>query len=267
MAKSVIQSMVVIITGILFVGIVQAGTDDSNLKEVGIEFIQIYSPIAGNLVSCPSDARGFYNALGSIGWTKKFEREDNAACEKHFKFQSLGGVDYQWTDDIDFAFFCGHGQREGNEAWILFTSACDDQWLKNKEVVWGDKDLEWITLDACSVLNNGDGKVFQRWGRTWSGSPTNVFSGLHMIQGFGTIINDHPDRGRLFVEHMKKGKTIRQLWFDACDDTVDYSGSRRAVAMYACDAYDDPLPGYGSVSNDNNYPNCLEWTPYYCYKK
>jgi len=263
MAKRVIQTMVVIITGILFVGMVHAGTDDSNLKEVGIEWVCNY-PQPDYLPYADDDAKGFYNAIASHGWTKRFDYGDSNAWEEHFKKESMGGTDYNYADDVDFVYFSGHGHIGG----FNFISYHDDTTLEHSDAAWGDKDLEWITIDACEVLNNDDGKVFQRWGTGFTGG-SNVFMGLHQILGFATTINSPGTRGEKFVWYMtSRGKNIKDAWFKACDDTYGGAGYKVAAIMYVCgpnDAGGDYLPSYGSVAVDSNTPNCLAYQPHTCH--
>ena len=87
-------------------------------------------------------------------------------------------------------FFSGHGSPSG---FLFGVKEFDDAKAKPTEINWGNKDLEWIALDACNVLER-DG-VFDRWG--WP-----VFKGLHYILSFHTTTSDEPDRGHILAQYL-----------------------------------------------------------------
>ena len=140
----------------------------------------------------------------------------------------------------------GHGSPSG----FLFGKKLDDAKAKPTEITWGDRQLEWIALDACDVLAR-DG-VFDRWG--WP-----VFNGLHMILGFDTTTGDEPDRGRLLAQYLNAGWTVREAWIRACQDTEDSDTQwayLRADAQ-GTDTYHDHWWGKGAVSSDPLNPTTL----------
>lgn len=58
---------------ILAIPAVQAGADDIDPKERGVEWVQDYSGNPdgwGNLANTRADAESFYNALGNLGWRR-----------------------------------------------------------------------------------------------------------------------------------------------------------------------------------------------------
>ena len=238
-----------------------------NAYEVGVEWTNDYGfwyndPDEGwiyldNLYNCDDLATGFYNRLGNDGWSKDFNWGDANAWEEDFKKESLGGTDYNWIDEVDFALYSGHGSPTG----FYFNNDHDDRKLRgidaHHDAEWGDLDLEWITLDACQVLNNTDehGEWYERWG-------FDVFKGLHQIQGFDTYTDDDANRGEVFAGYMIDNEyTIKTSWFKACDDTAPQGV--RAVVIGVCDegyeTWNDHLWGHGSVASDKTDPSCLFW--------
>lgn len=206
-----------------------------------------YHGLAGNLTNTKPQAEGFYNTLSA---TRRFQWGDDLAWDRDFEQQGSGspasGSDTIWADNVDMVFFSGHGSPSG----FLFGVKTDDAKVKPTEVRWGDKDLEWIALDACNVLEaNG---VFSRWG--WP-----VFKGLHYILGFHTTTGDEPDRGRLLAQYLNNGETMRRAWIKCCQDT---EGSDTQWAYLRADApgtdtYNDHWWGKGSVSADPDSPTVL----------
>ena len=214
---------------------------------VGVEWVKAYHGIAGNLTNTKPQAEGFYNGLSA---TRRFNWGDDWAWDQDFEQSGVGsppaGTDSTWVDDVDFVFFSGHGAPGG----FLFGVNTDDHQVKPTEVRWGDRQLEWIALDACNVLER-DG-VFDRWG--WP-----VFKGLHYILGFHTVTGDEPDRGWLLAMYLNAGWTVRQAWIRCCQDT---EGSSREWAYLRADAagtdtYNDHWWGAGTTSNDPFSPTSL----------
>jgi hypothetical protein len=243
-----------------------SGVDDANTKEVGVEWVNNYHGWAPTLAACDDDAVGFYNALGSKGWTKVYNWGDDNAWEEDFKSPEKpgGGNDANYADNVDFVYFSGHGNSSGFYQGI----AHDDTCVAKTDAVWGDKDLEWIALSACQVLNNGDGGVFGRWG--WP-----VFKGLHLILGMHTSMSDTPDQGTYFVRYMTGDLnypsygaklTIVQAWRQAAWwslPSAQYCAILGAVGPGG-DTWYDYLPGYGSQVADPNPPTSLWYVKYAC---
>lgn len=221
---------------------------------VGIEWVQKYNGLQGNLSNTKAQAEGFYN---TISGTRRFNWGDDLAWDEDFEQSGKGsptaGTDTVWADDVDFVFFSGHGSPSG----FLFGVKRDDAKAKPTEITWGDRELEWIALDACNVLER-DG-VFDRWG--WP-----VFAGLHMILGFHTTTGDEPDRGRLLAQYLNAGWTVREAWIRCCQDTEDsdtWWAYLRADAA-GTDTYNDHWWGKGAVSADPVNPSSLSYARAAC---
>lgn len=238
-----------------------------NAYEVGVEWTNTYGfdyndPDEGlihfgHLSGCDDDSTDFYNKLGNDGWSKDFNWGDYAAYEEDFKKVSLGGTDSDWIDEVDFAFYAGHGYPTG----FYFNNNHDDKKLggidTHHDAEWGDLDLEWIALACCEVLKNSDddGEWYERWGYE-------VFKGLHQIEGFDTSVSDDPNHGEIFADYMIVNEyTIKTAWFKMADD-IEPIGTR-AVVMGVCDdgyeTWNDHLWGHGSVASDKTDPSCLFW--------
>ena len=241
---------------------------DDGVKEIGIEWV-------GVTASPPLPNSGI-NSGGFIDWmywhggyTGVFNFGEQEAWEEDFKYTSIGGNDVAWIDAVDFAYYQDHGGPDG----VAFSSNHDDTVLYSTECKWGDGDLEWIVLDACSPLAwvNQDGKtVFERWGP--------VFQGLHMICSFATGSSNVQIRGSVFAYLLTGGYGLTPLpiyasWFQACGATQD-SACWSAV-LYATESndpwnpqLDDPINdhahGFGNVCSDPLDAKWLVWIATTC---
>jgi hypothetical protein len=214
---------------------------------VGVEWVKQYHGKAANLTNTKPQAEGFYTTLSA---TRRFNWGDDLAWDQDFEQSGVGsptaGTDTTWVDDVDFVFFSGHGSPDG----FLFGVDIDDHRVKPTETRWGDRQLEWIALDACNVLQR-DG-VFGRWG--WP-----VFKGLHYILGFHTTTGDEPDRGHLLAAYLNAGWTVRQAWIRCCQDTEDSDTEWAYLRADAAgtDTYNDHWWGAGTTSADPFSPSTL----------
>lgn len=251
---------------------------------VGVEWVVDYSKVGKWSPPCRDDcAEGFYNAIcAHPDWEGKFDRGDADAWEEHFKRESKGGTDVDWIDDVDFAYFAGHGAGKGSIAGptgvgrgggFTFGVNAHDDWVlaaipSNREPRWGDNDLEWIVLDVCSALawkSDGYGVLYTLCER-WANS--DVMHGLHYILGFRTPARDACNRGRYFGEYLTGARdgtkyTVRQAWIKATKDTevYPYEGAYLRASSAGCDTYNDHLYDCGWVSDDPDPASQCYW---YC---
>jgi len=111
----------------------------------------------------------------------RFNYSTTWAWETDFRSDTIsGGQDHFYADDIDMAFYCGHGGPNGF-SFENSTYGPSDKNLNYTEARWGDRDLEWFALLSCQVMasTNGAGlSTSQRWGP--------AFNGLHEMMGFHT---------------------------------------------------------------------------------
>lgn len=217
------------------------------MATIGIEWVQKYNGLQPDLSNTRIQAEGFYNTLNG---TRVFEWGDDLAWDQDFEQAGRGsppaGTDEKWADNVDFVFFSGHGSAPG----FLFGVEKDDAIAKPTEIQWGNRQLEWIALDACDVLNHKD--VFKNWG--WP-----VFAGLHYILGFDTTTSDEAERGRLFAMYLNHGWSVRDAWIRACQDTEE-SDTRWAYLRAdnaTSDTFNDHWWGKGFVSSDPTNPTTL----------
>lgn len=209
--------------------------------DVGAEWVNKYpdNDSCEDLTRRDDTAQKFYNYFTNKGWTGRFIFGNDGAWEQDYKERSKGGTDDVYIDTVDFGLYADHGNPWG----CGFNSKVDDQFIHCTEARWGDDyDLEWIILDACSVLDRD--KKWDNW--------CQAFRGLHMILSFDTLAHDYGSRGRKLGKKVFKGWTVRQAWYYAAEHT-EGSGTW-AATMGASNNGDctsgDHIWGKGSVAQD-----------------
>jgi Family of unknown function (DUF6345) len=220
------------------------------MADIGIEWVKQYHGRANNLSNTQAQAEGLYNTLSGV---RRFNWGDDLAWDQDFEQTGAGspatGTDNTWIDTVDIAFFSGHGSTSGPFFGI---ASRDDGTAKPTELQLGNNNLEWLTLDACEVLNWDNGNVFSRWG--WP-----VFKGLHYILGFHTTTRDESKRGRYLAENLNNGDRVRDAWRKACQETEDSSTQYAYLRAdgSGTNTFDDHWWGKGFVSPDPSAPNVL----------
>lgn len=206
----------------------------------GIEWVNQYHGRASNLSNNDNNAQGFYHRLSG---TKDFEYGDDLAWDQDFEESGTGtpaaGTDSIYADDVDIVFYSGHGSVSG---MFFGKDNRDDGTAKPSELGLGNRDLEFLVVDACEILDRNN--VFSRL--------RNVFKGLHYILGFHTTCRDVKDRGEKFADRLNDGQRVKTAWINACAETEDSD----TVCAYlradngSSDTFNDHWHGKGSVSSD-----------------
>lgn len=208
----------------------------------GIEWVNEYHGRAPDLSNNDKNARGFYDKLSG---TKEFEYADDQAWDTDFEESGAGspsaGSDATYVDDVDIVFFSGHGSSSGA---FFGRDDHDDGEAKPGELRLGNKNLEWLAVDACEVLKESN--VFSRL--------RDAFRGLHYILGFHTTCRDVKDRGEKFAKYLNEEYRVRNAWIKACAETED--SDTECAYLRAEDSSSDTFRDHwhhkGFVSSDPN---------------
>jgi hypothetical protein len=149
---------------------------------VGVEWILNYHNPNLNLGLTQADAQGFYNWLGALGWSKRFNYGNDYAWEKDWRDCSLGGGDCSYgVENSQFAYFSGHG----SPASFYFGVAKDatGAWAGNSRF----QNVRWAAFSSCQTVRAGP--------YVGPGDPPltywfNSFQGSYMILGFHSTMRD-----------------------------------------------------------------------------
>jgi hypothetical protein len=135
-------------------------------------------------------------------------------------------------------------------------------------------DLEYLALISCSTLSLDDigGRSF--WDYWLHGYETRLenrpFTGLHMVLGFRTEVNfsyspfgdDGEDFLSTFAGDLDEGMAVREAWYDAASQELDFGGGRNRTAVLYQEDYENDALG----SNQNDYiwanPRYTFWVEY-----
>ena len=124
-------------------------------------------------------AAGFQSEFSSRGYPIAFRWLAPSAWERDFRDTvTKAGDDASYVDNVDLAWYTGHGSPG---SFTFDNNTHDDGSIVPTDARWGDRDLEWLQLESCNVLQFTDGAGTPIWSR-WS----QVFDGLHLLNGFQT---------------------------------------------------------------------------------
>lgn len=221
--------------------------------DVAVEWINKFPDLSGasRLYFRDNCAEGFYDELTSHGWSGRFCFGNDDAWEDDFKDPSNSGNDDDYVDGRDIVMIATHG----NPDCFVFNSSHDDQYLYSSEAIWGDDtDLEWIVLDACGCLENGEHVDWH-----------SAYSKLHTICGFDTNAHDKPNRGEKFAQKLLSSYTVVQAWYYACEATEGSGTDCATMGVYRPhNTRGDYIWGEGSVADDSSSPTAFWYNSHNC---
>jgi hypothetical protein len=163
---------------------------DPSSRTVGIEYQSWSAGLWGPAISAKGLQVGVAAAFPPV--TTKFVASELMSWETDFRTDLLaGGQDLTWVDNVDLTYYNAHGFQGG----FTFSSLHDFSWITAAQKLrLGDRDLEWLALDTCLVLNNDDGQVLSR--------VQPMFRGLHSVLGFDTVAVDTSELGGIFADDL-----------------------------------------------------------------
>ncbi|MET0070548.1 MAG: DUF6345 domain-containing protein [Candidatus Thiodiazotropha sp.] len=214
-----------------------------NRRDVGSEGT---GPCSG-LPNTGTNIGTFNNRMILDGVAVQFSWLDANAWEQDWKDPSFSGYDQDWVDDVDMAYWQGHGSPDGFS--FSGCSSNDDTFLSKSDALWGNRNVEWISLFTCLVLkaeHNGD-RWWQRWGP--------AFDRLHQINSFDTVSYHSAQHGGIFADYMLRNNpmTVRQAWAQASIDDQPAQviwATMGVISDGNLTNYNDHYWGKGSVGPD-----------------
>ncbi|MBN1593654.1 MAG: hypothetical protein JW941_10475 [Candidatus Coatesbacteria bacterium] len=222
-------------------------------KDVGVEWINNFAGTVNDRSHWDESAEGLYNNMTAEGWIGRFCFSNSAAWESDFTTNNGS-----YIDAVDLSLIGTHGSYGYDSGWgkdlsrVMFSTGSSDSYMYSSECYqrWGNGDAEWIALDCCSVLRNGNDS-YKYWSRT--------MDGLHLLCGFkNTMYVNAPGDGKKWGDYMiddgwfDSAETVTQAWFHAAD-YVQPNGVDARVLAEESENYDDYCWGEGSVTDDPVY--------------
>ncbi|XVS65415.1 DUF6345 domain-containing protein [Actinosynnema sp. CA-299493] len=186
----------------------------------------------------------FNNRFTAAGVPVQFSWVNHNAWERDFKDPAFaGGQDQLFADDVDMTYWQGHGSPTGFS--FAGCSSNTDTFLSNNDARWGNRDVEWMSLFTCSILQGTSGG--QSWATRWG----RAFRGLHQINSFDTVSYHSAVHGGKFANYLvrtpflwwNRPMKVRDAWAQASIDTQP--ASVRWATM-------GPIGG-GGLANFNDY--------------
>jgi hypothetical protein len=222
-----------------------APTQTNSTLQIYADWVTDYSATSSsNLTNTKPDAEGLINALKNCANSQNRPSKttvygNSMAWEKTWKFGPYGGIEADWVDQHDLAYFSGHGTKDS----IVFGTLKDDKQLHYSEAgYWGDGDLEWVAFSACDTMS--DYAPLSRW--------HHAMLGLHLMLGFKTLTSD-VDYGKTFGAKLCAGQSLTQAWFGAADARLPTWQVPRILAEEQYH-FDDTLQSRGGADpHDSTY--------------
>jgi hypothetical protein len=173
----------------------------ADASECGTEWIGTSQGLPGS----SGNKQGFVDQCRAAGWSVNFDYGDNSAWERDWRAN-----DDSYVDGADLVFYTGHANQNG---WVL--NSPDDTFLHYNEIgggldYYGRNDMEWLIIAACGPMQSthfttNTTNAFNRW--------RNIFDGLHVFLGYGSVTYDNTSEGRRFMELTRAGWNVIDAWF------------------------------------------------------
>lgn len=207
--------------------------------------------IKGNEVENRPIAFLFCNAfdqtLEKKGHIRKFHKDHNTSGSTDMYDKSQNGVDYYFADNVDLFLINTHGShdKEGNIELVYNIKSGD--WVGNSKY-WrlGDKQLRWLLLAACDIIDKVNAKAL-----------FHIFDGLHTICSsyghFRVGVNIGEDLAENLSRH---GKTVADAWIDGVGDRSIFDNNVIVVAAEKSESV-DPITGRTEWSLSTMDRDCL----------
>ena len=131
--------------------------------------------------------------------------------EKDLRDSGYGGIDADWSDDVDLFFISTHGGFWDGRGHLAYDTNVD-KWLgdQNDYRLGNDWNLEWLLVYGCHTINRDD--PLHLW---------NIFQRLHQFCGayddmWDGITTD--EVGEDVGDNLTDGDTVTSSWISGVSD-------------------------------------------------
>jgi len=181
---------------------------DEDYLDVGGFWVGEYT-ILDDLPQTEGDTQGFLDVFEENNWCISFDEGDEEVTAADFEESTTP----ETSDSVDIIWYDGHGNVGG-----LCLQGC---WLGTTvdytDIRWGNSDLEWAFLHACSTLAN-DYAPLNSYLKT-NGYFAQSLKGIHMICGASTeMVSWSVETDGQYVAEFLTGTnrdlyTVKNAWF------------------------------------------------------
>lgn len=190
------------------------------MADFGVEGIRNFSNLrASGAVTKADDltytfniCNGFDDALRSAGHNRVFYWAQTDCFEADLRDLSRGGIDNDWSDNVDLFFINTHGGFWDGRGHLAYDTPVDN-WLGDQiDYRLGDNwNLEWLLVYGCDTVNRDDPPS-----HLWD-----AFQRLHAYCGAYNLMWDGPttdECGEDVGDNLTGGATVAEAWIDGVSD-------------------------------------------------
>ena len=183
------------------------------MVRTGVEWVDNYhDPCAAPTLSYQGKhALDFQNNMTAHGCQASYAWGDDNAWETDFRANAFGGDSFDWSENVEFCYFAGHGGMSNNIKTIHFTvqhAYCDgwsDQWMLGYFL-----NLKWLVLDSCDAVLGTDAASVSVW--------FGPMRGIHQVFGFVSDTHESSwwtrNLGGDFGNEAGSGQVLASSWVD-----------------------------------------------------
>ena len=205
--------------------------------------------VAGNVYAVDHEEGGYVYHYTSSSESRFVDNVYNFL--KHFSYDQYYWCEYfvftsnnnYYVDNMDFSYYSGHGSNwyitmgpgaSYSPNYVDLTSAGS-----TSHQGWGDRDLEFVTFQSCSVIPSP--LDVTNWYSNWTNEPGGIFDGLHQAVGYRTSSYSGNGISNNFGSRIQSCEGVWQAWFNAVNDERSahgggfYPGYASAVMYPPCD--------------------------------
>jgi hypothetical protein len=196
--------------------------------------------ISKNINLKPPAAPGAYT--GIFRWNLNF---DFSNIPKNSNYPSLikhfhKDTDTTFADSVDMVFRFGHGgiDQSTNESNILFdTDNGIFDSLYHNDCSFGETDVEFVILCSCNFLKGKNEIINNKIPidkNIVTDELSKMMNGAHVICGFKTVSQAHPNILRRFIDAVRNGKSVCKAWAIAVVETQESGTIGRSLYLKDC---------------------------------
>jgi len=194
-------------------------------------------------------AEGFFLSMRDLfGHEGIFNWGDDNAWSTDFDHPDFGGDSLNWSDNVHFCFFAGHGSKfDFNENGfkvaynIGFPLKKPPDWAPCRSLSpqWrlGAGKLKWFVLDSCQMTVDTDpNHIVEAWGPP--------MQGIHLLFGFIDLqwVNASSWHKRLsFAFDICRGEALANAWLDTAYGWENPNEPTRPIVIAAGVSRDDAI--------------------------